>query len=336
LAQGVPDVEGKISLIGFEPIVDEDARNMVHHFIVWGSTKANDGQSQNCGGSFRGNELAYGWATGEGPHALADNLGTPFGGLGSFQSFRLEIHYNNPARVQGVLDSSGVRFYYTTQAREFDVGMLPLGDPLTKLDGVSLDSGLSSHAFRCPGSCTSFSLKPEQPLTVIRESIHMHKSGIRAVNEQIRGGEVVRAGVVDFFDFDQQGNQPIQQEPYQILPGDSFNTVCYYRSQNGAEFGYSSQQEMCIAFIQYYPRQLLLDRIGLVCGYGIGFGICESEWSQRTLSSEADLQRGFGATTECQAGSEGEDGSLAISTATSIARLAKQVSIMGVISSFFF
>jgi hypothetical protein len=267
--------------------------------------------------------------------ALADNLGMPFGGLNSFQSFRLEIHYNNPARVQGVLDSSGVRFYYTTQPREFDVGTLSLGDPLFQLDGVSMDSGLTSHAFKCPSSCTSFSLTPEQPLTVIQESIHMHKSGIHAVNEQIRGGEVVRTGVVDFFDFDQQGNQPIQQEPYQILPGDSFNTVCYYRSQDGAEFGLSSQQEMCIAFITYYPRQLFLDRIGLVCGYGIGIGICESEWSQRTLSSEADLQRGFGATTECKAGSEGKDGSLAITTATSNARLAKQVSITGVVSLFF-
>jgi hypothetical protein len=335
LAQGVPDVE-KLSMIGFEAIIDEEAINMVHHFVLWGSTSTNDGQSQSCGGDFQANhELAYAWATGEGPLALADNLGSPFGGLNGFQSFKLEIHYNNPARVQGVLDSSGVRFYYTTQPREFDVGVLPLGDPFTRLGGVSVGSGLTSHAFKCPSSCTLLTLKPEQPLTVIRESIHMHKTGIRAVNEQIRGGEVVRAGVVDFFNFDQQGNQPIQQESFQILSGDSFNTVCYYRSQDGADFGFSSQEEMCIVFIAYYPRQLLLDTFGLTCGYDVGFGPCESEWSQRELSSEADLQRIFGAATECQAGSEGEGGSL---VATSNARLATvtQGSIIGVVSLFFF
>jgi hypothetical protein len=336
LAQGVPDVEGKISLIGFEPIVDEDAKAFLHHFIVWGSPNTNDGTSQNCAGDFtRVKEVVYGWATGEGPQAFPDNLGMPFGGLNSFQSFRVDLHYNNPALVQGVLDSSGVRVYYTTQPREFDVGVFTLGDPVWKLQGVSLDSGLSSQSFRCPSTCTSFLLKPEQPLTVIGELIHMHKSGIRAVNEQIRGGEVVRAGVVDFFDFDQQGNQPVQQEPYQILAGDGFNTVCYYRSQDGAEFGLSSEQEMCIVFIQYYPRQVVLDGFGLACGYGIGFGICGAEWSPRTLSSEAVLQRGFGGTTECQAGSEGDDVPSATTTGTSNARLANQVSIMGMLSSFF-
>jgi hypothetical protein len=320
-------------MIGFEAIVDDDAKTLVHHFVVWGSTSTNDGQSQNCGGDFlRKHELAYAWATGEGPMAFADNLGTPFGGVNGLQSFRLEIHYNNPARAQGVLDSSGIRFYYTTQPREFDVGVLPLGDPLTNLAGVSVGSGLTSHAFKCPSSCTLLTLSPEQPLTVIRESIHMHKSGIRAVNEQIRGGEIVRAGVVDFFNFDQQGNQNVQQESFQILAGDSFNTECFYRSQEGAEFGLSSQQEMCVFFIMYYPRQLLVDEFGLMCAYDIGFELCKAEYTQRDLSSEADLKRNFGAATECQAGPAVED---TAKRPTSNARLATQVSIIGVVSFFF-
>lgn len=334
LAQGVPDVE-KLSVIGFEAIISEEAKAMVHHFIVRASPNANDGQSENCSGDFgRLTEMAYGWATGEGPQALAENLGAPFGGRKGFQSFSLEIHYNNPDRVPGVLDSSGVRLYYTTQPREFDVGIMQLGDPAVRLKGVSMESGLTSHAFRCPTSCTSLTVKPEVPLTVIRESMHMHKTGVRAVNEQIRGGEVVRTGVVDFFNFDQQGNQAVQQEPYQILAGDSFNTECFYRSPDGAEFGYSSQQEMCIVFIAYYPRQLIVDTYGLVCGYDIGLGLCEAEYSQRTLSSEADLQRNFGAATECQAGSEGEGISFE-TTDSSNARLATHISVIGAVSSFF-
>jgi hypothetical protein len=333
LAQGVPDVE-KLSIIGFEPIIDDDAKAMVHHLIIRGSPNTNDGQSQNCAGNsgIFGREQAYGWATGEGPMAFADNLGTPFGGVNGFQSFILETHYNNPDRVPGVVDSSGIRFYYTTQQREFDVGILPLGDPLFNLNGLSIPSGLSSHAFRCPTSCTSLTLKPEEPLTVIRESVHMHKTGVRAFNEQIRGGEVVRTGVVDFFNFDQQGNQNVQQESFQILAGDSFNTECFYRSQEGAEFGLSSQQEMCVFFIMYYPRQLLVDEFGLMCAYDIGFELCKAEYTQRDLSSEADLKRNFGAATECQAGPAVED---TAKRPTSNARLATQVSIIGVVSFFF-
>jgi hypothetical protein len=96
---------------------------------------------------------------------------------------------------------------------------------------------------------------------------------------------------------------------------------------------------MCIAFIAYYPRQLVLNRFGLVCGVDIGFELCESEWSQRTLSSEADLQRTFGSATECPAGSEGGGGSLD-KTGTSSGRLATQRSVIGAVSllllSFFF
>jgi hypothetical protein len=238
------------------------------------------------------------------------------------------------------VDSSGVRFYYTTQPREFEAGVMQLGDPLLKLRGVSVGDGLSSHAFSCPSSCTSLTV--QQPLTVIRESLHMHQSGISAINEQIRGGEVVRAGVVDFFDFHQQGNQPVQQEPFQILPGDGFNTVCYYRGQDGAEFGRSSQNEMCIAFVLYFPRQLLLGIFPLACVYDSGFGICESEWTERTLSSDADLMRAFGAsaTNECRAAAMGASpvssptSENLLSLPNSNAGFATQVSIISLAAMF--
>jgi hypothetical protein len=340
LAQGAPDVE-KLTIVGFEPIVDDDTRAFVHHFIVNGSTSTNNGESQNCGGDFRNTfEMAYGWATGEGPLALPDNVGSPFGGVHGFQSFMIETHYNNPDLVEGAMDSSGVRIYYTTQPREFEAGVMQLGDPLLKLRGVSVGDGLSSHAFSCPSSCTSLTV--QQPLTVIRESLHMHQSGISAINEQIRGGEVVRAGVVDFFDFHQQGNQPVQQEPFQILPGDSFNTVCYYRGQDGEDFGFSSKNEMCIAFVWYFPRQVLLDTFPLACVYDSGAGICESDLTQRTLSSDADLQRAFGGpATECGAAAMGSSPSPMASpkvssptTANSNAGFATQVSILAVASMF--
>jgi hypothetical protein len=195
LAQGVPDVE-TLNIVGFEPIVDDDSRAFIHHFAVTGSTRTNNGQSQNC--TFEDAfELAYVWAPGEGPLALPDDLGVPFGGLYGFNSFMMEIHYNNPDRVEGMVDSSGVRFYYTTQPREFEMGILQLGDPYIRLLGAPVGNGLSSHSFSCSSGCSLEALQG-QSVTVIREHLHMHQSGTRIVNEQIRGGEVIRAGALDF------------------------------------------------------------------------------------------------------------------------------------------
>jgi hypothetical protein len=306
LAQGAPDVD-KMIIVGFEPIIDDNSGGFVHHYTVTGSISPNNGFSQTCGGDFEEVfDLTYVWAPGDGPFALPDYLGAPFGGIDGFQSYKLEIHYNNPGGIQGVLDNSGVRFYYTTQTREFELGVLQLGDPIVNLVNVPVGNGLSSHAFSCPGDCSSEALQG-QPVTIIRENLHMHRSGTRMVNEQIRDGQVIREGVVDFFNFDQNGNIPVQQEPFEVLPGDSFNTVCYYRGQNSETFGISSQDEMCIAFIYYYPRKTLYDAIPWVCGYDLGVPGCDVEWTARTLTSDADLQRTFGAststtaTTECRA-----------------------------------
>jgi len=74
-------------------------------------------------------------------------------------------------------------------------------------------------------------------------------------NEHIRNGEVIRTSVVDFFDFDQQGSQPVQQETFEILPGDSFRTRCYFNGDDDSvKWGAGSHEEMCISFLTYYPR----------------------------------------------------------------------------------
>lgn len=73
-------------------------------------------------------------------------------------------------------------------------------------------------------------------------------------NEQFRDGELIRTGVVDYYDFDQNGGPPVQQETFEIWPGDAFRTRCYFDSNDGEVWGLASQDEMCIAFLYYYPR----------------------------------------------------------------------------------
>lgn len=122
----------------------------------------------------------------------------------------------------------------------------------------------------------------------------MHKTGVRMMNEVIRDGEVIHKGAADFFEFDQQGSFQVQQGPYQVEPGDSFRTTCYYR--DGNKFGLSSQEEMCIAFLLYYPVKKI-SGIEWICGVGVGntgIDICEEAVSRKDSLKVKELGREFG------------------------------------------
>ncbi|CAM9780153.1 unnamed protein product, partial [Laminaria digitata] len=65
----------------------------------------------------------------------------------------LQTHYNNPDEIEGLVDDSGVRVYYTNELRPINMGVIQLGDPFVTLDGVAVPEGKSSFSFQCPSSC---------------------------------------------------------------------------------------------------------------------------------------------------------------------------------------
>ena len=132
-----------------------------------------------------------------------NNVGFPMFDNEFKQAIRIEIHYNNPKLISGMKDSSGVRLHYTSTPRLHEAAFLQLGDPLLGLYGEKITGGLTKHEFTCGGSCSSLFL--DEPVTVIFEALHMHKTGTRMVSEVIRGDEVVHTAKVEVFDFDQQG-----------------------------------------------------------------------------------------------------------------------------------
>jgi hypothetical protein len=298
-AHGLPDTEDQLYIIGFEPILSPETEAYVHHFIVYASSEGNCTEAEDSFG-----EIAYVWAPGEGPLAFPDNMGSPLFGSGH-QSFNIEVHYNNPLMTPGILDSSGVRFYYTTQPRAEEVGVLPIGDPEVNLYGQSVGAGLTLHEFDCPGSCSDAA---GQPVTVLREYLHMHKEGLAMRNQQIRNGEVVREGKIDYWEFDQNGNAAILQDPFVVQPGDSFKTSCYFNAPTeDTVFGKSSSEEMCMAFLYYYPRVQIAVPISefiegvegtfefpWMCGYDIGVSFCETTHKQENLSDSEEVGRLFG------------------------------------------
>jgi hypothetical protein len=238
LLEQVPGVvEGQsITVIGGGPVLSPETASFVHHFVVYGSYEADD-----CGEMI----VLAAWAPGENGMELPNNVGIPMLGDGQIKSILIQIHYHNPRSMENQTDSSGFQFYFTSQPREFEAAILEVGDPLVRLSGTPIGEGLSEWTFDCDGMCSSIALGGES-VTVLQQSLHMHKRGTRMVNELIRDGEVVHTSAVDVFDFDQQGSYLVPMQPYEVKPGDSFRTRCYYR--DGKQFGLGSEEEMCSTY----------------------------------------------------------------------------------------
>jgi hypothetical protein len=230
--------EGKVTMVGAIPVLTPETAQFVHHFTVY--------MQKDCSSSLFDIErsMVYAWAPGDEGWSLPSDVGFPLFGNDKQQALSIEIHYNNPGLLSNQIDSSGIRFFYSERARTHSAAILELGDPLVAKAGSSIDKGLTRYDFECPGVCSSSFLAGSE-VTVVAEYLHMHQTGVRMTNKVIRNFEVYHEALVDVFEFDQQGAHRVQQDSYQIKPGDSFKTSCYYR--DGSKFGLGSDDEMCIA-----------------------------------------------------------------------------------------
>jgi DOMON domain len=204
--QGVP-ADGTIEVIAAEVIFDAESKPFVHHADVTASTIPSN-QSRTCLPQGSYGYAIYSWSLGVLPFVLPDNVGYLMGPggegeEGGLQSFRLLFHYNNPDLVEGIVDRGGLRVYYTNKKREFELGIMALGDSLDRLKGVPIPSGITQYEFGCLPGCSKLGL--DEPITVIQEIIHMHAEGYAAATYHIRDDTVIREARIDYFSFSQAG-----------------------------------------------------------------------------------------------------------------------------------
>jgi hypothetical protein len=278
VSQGVlQSQDEKKHIIGFEPVIDPRAAPHVHHFLVFGSMTPG-----NCQNASTPPDLVYPWAPGGVPSVPPPQVGIPVGGDAGYLSFLIQVHYDNPAFVAGIIDSSGVNVYFTSKVRQNDQGVLILGDPNVAVqpEVLSVDGGLAQHSFFCPTNCTQNYFQEE--VTVYAEAMHMHQNGKAMQNQQIRDGVVIRRGLSQYYDFEQQGGYEVVQAPFQVKPGDAFNVICSFDADPGERWGLASSNEMCMSSLFYYPRQLITfpgesgsTQFQPLCGVGVGLPGCE-------------------------------------------------------------
>jgi DOMON domain/Copper type II ascorbate-dependent monooxygenase, N-terminal domain len=185
-----------ITVIAAEVIPGEESRRFVHHADVFGANKQSNA-SGVCLEQY--GYTVYSWAIGVHPFLLPDNVGYSFGPTSDnskLQSFRIQIHYNNPELLTNITDTTRLRIYFTKSPRPQEIGLMGMGDVLERLSGTELPSGLSQYDVTCSSDCSDFSL--DEPITVFQEGFHMHMAGVSAVNYHIRDNKVIREGRIDF------------------------------------------------------------------------------------------------------------------------------------------
>jgi dopamine beta-monooxygenase len=145
------------------PILDEDTLKFVHHFTVY-LVKECEFTLETA--FYR--SMIYAWAPGDAGTALPNDVGFPLFDTENKQALFIEIHYHNPSLVSGMIDSSGMRFYYVNEERTHKAGILEIGDPWVMLYDTDISDGLTQYSFTCPGDCSN-SFVAEEGVTILSE-----------------------------------------------------------------------------------------------------------------------------------------------------------------------
>jgi len=282
-----PELDRKHHMIALEPLIQPGHEPYVHHMVLYechipreqveaaGATTADwfqrhvDQPGQPCYSpnmpaewSFCLATNAWAWAVGSVGERLPEHTGMPLGEeYGGATYFMLETHYDNPALHAPLIDNSGIRIHYTDQLRPYDTGMLLVGSEVNFLQFIPPMQDSFTSVGHCSAECTSEGL-PDSGIKIISGVLHSHLAGRRMRLRHVRRGVELPVVLEDnHYDFNYQASR-IPPNETTVYPGDQLILECDYNtsSRSNPTFGgLSTREEMCLAFILYYPRSSLAD-----------------------------------------------------------------------------
>ncbi|XP_047429214.1 DBH-like monooxygenase protein 2 homolog [Mugil cephalus] len=238
-----------------EPIIEN--HDVVHHMVLYrcppSVTEPYEGDCSKSQSGIYCLGVVASWAVGGRPFELPGNAGISIGGMGNDTLYKLEIHYNNPAKRPGITDSSGLKLYYTSQLRQHDVGILTTG--VLSLGGLQYSIPPKAKQFHTYGICKTahFSqfVKPVPNLEVFAVLLHTHLAGRKVRVGHFRNGKLVDfLGLNENYDFEMQQIVTLGSIKT-IQPGDEITVECTYNTEDRIE---DTKDEMCLAFLFYYPE----------------------------------------------------------------------------------
>jgi hypothetical protein len=220
-----------------------DNKNIVHHVLLYQAPSTVSGTPTPCGvGGGSGWRLVTGWAPGGKNFELPPEAG--FAEEPGPTHWAVQIHYNNVAGLADQTDGTGYDLCTTDQLRPNDADILATG---------TLDINIpprSNYEVTCElGVPAAFGT-----IQVISSWAHMHRLGRAQYAKRVRGGQETTLLDAPRYDFSTGAGQ--NDVNVQVAAGDTIRTMC--RWENGGDvpvgWGERTEDEMCFAFLTYYPK----------------------------------------------------------------------------------
>ncbi|KAK9956806.1 hypothetical protein ABG768_014516 [Culter alburnus] len=257
-----PTFDRKQHIYRIEPFITNI--DLVHHLLLYRCPPSVTELSEaECYTTLMADECMENtavWAVGGGDFELPEMAGLPIGGNVGDVFYRLEVHYNNPNKSAGRVDNSGLRFYYTSELRQHDAAVLVTG--LVVAPGYAIPP--KAKSFLTYGLCdTAYIpqvLETPHDLQVFSLMMHTHLAGRKVRVGHFRGGKQIDFLAVDEnYDFEYQDVTNLGKTKTVKL-GDKLLVECTYNTENRTTLtwgGLSTSEEMCLAFLYYYPAMNL-------------------------------------------------------------------------------
>lgn len=271
----VPAWETKHQYIGFDMLYGRHARERLHHAVAFECLTHDGGAGEEVFEQYVGHvghecytpnmppafykceRFLINWAIGSEGELLPDHVGYPLGERHGGATYVLfQTHYDNKPLHRDLTVEWGMDIYYTDKLRKYDAGNIGLGHALLFSLVVPPRVPFWQVAGHCDSACTQAAI-PDEGVSVFMVFLHGHYLARAIRLRHFRGDRELKPMAVDsHFDADFQQSRRLAKE-VRLLPGDHLTVECDYdsRGRNRSTFtGWAAEDEMCQAFINYYPR----------------------------------------------------------------------------------
>lgn len=220
-----------------------DNTKVVHHVLLYQADATVDATPKPCGaGGGAGWRLVTGWAPGGKNFELPPEAG--FAEETGTTHWAVQIHYNNAQGLTGQADETGYDLCSTDQLRANDADILATGTLQISIPPRSTVT-------------TTCNLNVPQQfgnIKVVSSWAHMHRLGRAQYAKRVRAG--AETTLLDAPTYDFNTGAGAQNVSVDVAAGDSIKTMCKWQNTSDAsvKFGEGTGDEMCFAFLTYYPK----------------------------------------------------------------------------------
>jgi hypothetical protein len=239
------DASQKRHIIAGAPRIDNT--RIVHHVLVYQADEAMSGTPAPCtGGAKKSWRLVTGWAPGGTNFELppeagyAEEVGTTH--------WVVQIHYNNAQALTGQLDETGYDLCSTDQLRPNDADILATGTFEISIPPRSTYTTTCEHAVSAAVGT----------LNVVTSWAHMHRLGRAEYAKRVRGGQ--ETTLLDAPAYQFSTGATANAVKVDVAGGDTIRTMCRWQNTGDTTvtYGEGTGDEMCFAFLTYYPKITVL------------------------------------------------------------------------------